>query len=290
MPDEEKKEENLDICFESEATLQKEVSGAVQNSDHSSVAESYEEPVSSTPLISLGPTRPSIVESDPYHFPSSDKALKKKNRRRSSGSIGYSGKDQIASCDSPRTPNITPLRQSIGKLKRTSIPLVEGISEDDASPTCDSAKKVWEPLPVVEEVENNSSPIKKHRHSLRELISTSPLVLDESLQAVRRKSRVSFGPKLSPEQFLKHLPPNTPVKKGATPNEGEVIPRRKSIRLSSLCTVVEADSPTQTAKPVRTPTPYKHGNKSKQMNLLQDALRNAMDKQHRLVDKFLLII
>lgn len=39
----------------------------------------------------------------------------------------------------------------------------------------------------------------------------------ESLESRSKRARVSFGPKLSPEHFLKTLPPSTPVRKGATP-------------------------------------------------------------------------
>nr|CAB3263853.1 proliferation marker protein Ki-67-like [Phallusia mammillata] len=243
--------------------------------------------VSTEPTISLSlKNMGEGEESDPYKFSQSESATEKKYRRRSSGSSGLSRKKQLALFGSPRTPNMTPLRRSLGELKKKSIPLVEEICEEVSISPHNSFKKNWDPLPEVEEIENNSSPIKKNRRSLKN-ICESPLVPDESIKAVQRKSsRVSFGPKLSPEQFLKHLPPNTPVKKGATPHDAETMTRRKSVRLSSLCTVSEASSSTSSSldarakKPTRTPTPYrksKSGNK--QPNLLHNAIQNAMDKK-----------
>ncbi|NXU53973.1 KI67 protein, partial [Turnix velox] len=40
---------------------------------------------------------------------------------------------------------------------------------------------------------------------------------DVPLQSLGKRKRVSFGGHLSPELFDKSLPPNSPLKKGATP-------------------------------------------------------------------------
>ncbi|NWH59784.1 KI67 protein, partial [Geococcyx californianus] len=40
---------------------------------------------------------------------------------------------------------------------------------------------------------------------------------DSLLQPLGKRKRVSFGGQLSPELFDKSLPPNSPLKKGATP-------------------------------------------------------------------------
>ena len=41
--------------------------------------------------------------------------------------------------------------------------------------------------------------------------------IDDIAPSAKRK-RVSFGPQLSPEHFDKHLPPRTPLRRGATPS------------------------------------------------------------------------
>ena len=232
-----------------------------------------------TPKISLTTTAPAESYEDPYNFPEENDEKTKKYRRRSSGSSTLSRKQTLLLFGSPRHKEVTPLRRSIGRLRRTSEPLVEDAAEV-ASPEI-PAKKIWEPLPEVTEVENNSSPIKKPRKPLKHA-STPPA-------STRRKlGRVSFGPDLSPEQFLKELPPNTPVRKGATPAKGAT---RKSV--VTLSTVEETTdqtfkSPLASArayqKVTRTPTPFKADVKKFQSkSLLQQVLHASVSADLKLV-------
>ena len=84
--------------------------------------------------------------------------------------------------NSPRHPVVhgSSLRESVDKLRRSSVPLLE----TDEPPQTESC-------------------------ALR--TSNTP----QSTKKINK--RVSFGPNLSPEQFDKSLPVSTPIKKGATP-------------------------------------------------------------------------
>ena len=231
--------------------------------------------VESVPNISLTPTDTPSNQADPYDFPDDEENEKlKKYRRRSSGSSELSRKQTLLLFGSPRTKEVTPLRRSIGRLRKNSEPLVE-----EPSPSPSLKKKVYDPLPYVEETENSSSPMKKPPKVLR----------TERASAVSKKlNRVSFGPNLSPEQFLKSLPPNTPVKKGATP----ISSRRKSA-VVTMPAVVESQEKTfktppfrsasQQAKKVdRTPTPFKpDAKKMKGKPLLRQVLSATVPADNR---------
>lgn len=81
----------------------------------------------------------------------------------------------------------------------------------------------------------------------------------ETLESRSKKARVSFGPKLSPEHFLKTLPPSTPVRKGATPKRPgagaeslKPLLKRKSIAASQKSPIKE-ESPFKAKSPGRSP-------------------------------------
>lgn len=81
----------------------------------------------------------------------------------------------------------------------------------------------------------------------------------ETLESRSKKARVSFGPKLSPEHFLKTLPPSTPVRKGATPKRPgagaeslKPLLKRKSIAASKKSPIKE-ESPFKAKSPGRSP-------------------------------------
>ena len=271
-----------------------------------------------TPSISLTSvhTTPDLSE-DPYSFPDEDKSAAsekiKKYRRRSSGSTGLSRKQALLLFGSPRLKEVTPLRRSIGRLRKSSEPIIEDCYENDSPKQSQSLqkssdsfvyiqpnknnspmhspklKKNFAPLPQVEEIENNSSPIKKPSSALQRRSS----VHNRRAISVSRKShRVSFGPNLSPEQFLKNLPPNTPVKKGATPSKSN----RKSLTVGNttpLSLVAETqekifkspvtkNSPQNQKKVDRTPTPFKPDPKKlKGKSLLQQVLHASIANNKR---------
>lgn len=81
----------------------------------------------------------------------------------------------------------------------------------------------------------------------------------ETLESRSKKARVSFGPKLSPEHFLKTLPPSTPVRKGATPKRPgagaeslKPLLKRKSIAASQKSPIKE-ESPLKAKSPGKSP-------------------------------------
>lgn len=81
----------------------------------------------------------------------------------------------------------------------------------------------------------------------------------ETLESRSKKARVSFGPKLSPEHFLKTLPPSTPVRKGATPKRPgagaeslKPLLKRKSIAASQKSPIKE-ESPFKAKSPGKSP-------------------------------------
>ena len=237
------------------------------------------------PNISLTSANSTLPAEDPYSFPEENDEKMKKYKRRSSGSSTLSRKQTLLLFGSPRNKEVTPLRRSIGRLRKTSEPLLEEAAEV-TSPSLQSNKKVWDPLPEVVEVENNSSPIKASRRSLKHTINFNQL--DTPPMSTRRKlSRVSFGPDLSPEQFLKELPPNTPIRKGATPSKTT---SRKSV---SLPTVKETNENTfksplaaskKYQKVVRTPTPFKPNVKNFQSkSLLLQVLHATLANEIRFV-------
>jgi len=257
-------------------------------------SDSLDKNESNVPVISLTPQTSGEPDSDPYEFPDAGKGSQKKLRRRSFGSTSVNRKQALLLFGSPRTPSATSLRKSMGEIRRKSIPLVEQDAEDEPTPAVASkTKKSWDPLPEVQEVENNSSPVKKPMKA--QMVSRpSPLIFDESARSLRRKShRVSFGPQLSPEQFLNHLPPNTPVRKGATPTSVKKSSKRKSLAASGASTLSRVDEttpktaskqrktpPTSKPVPARTPTPYRlASSKKRPKSLLRNVLSAAYDKR-----------
>uniref|UniRef100_A0A3P9JM20 Marker of proliferation Ki-67 n=1 Tax=Oryzias latipes TaxID=8090 RepID=A0A3P9JM20_ORYLA len=71
----------------------------------------------------------------------------------------------------------------------------------------------------------------------------------------QKKKRVSFGGQLSPELFDKRLPPNSPLRKGATPRRSLMVFRPKStlLRRASVIGLIKEQSPAK----ARTPSPKK---------------------------------
>ena len=250
----------------------------------------------SVPNISLTPTNSAMTTpEDPYNFPEEASVEKtKKYRRRSSGTAGLSRKQTLLLFGSPRIKELTPLRRSIGRLRKNSEPLME-IEAEVASPELSKvSKKSREPLPEVVEVENNSSPIKKPPVALKSGRLSSGVNTPSPAANQRRKSqRVSFGPDLSPEQFLKELPPNTPVRKGATPTRSSTRKSLATVGITPLPTVTEVTegtfkSPIRRYQKVnRTPTPFKpDSSKKKSKSLLDQVLRASLANEKRWVAVF----
>ena len=250
----------------------------------------------SVPNISLTPTNSAMTTpEDPYNFPEEASVEKtKKYRRRSSGTAGLSRKQTLLLFGSPRIKELTPLRRSIGRLRKNSEPLME-IEAEVASPELSKvSKKSREPLPEVVEVENNSSPIKKPPVALKSGRLSSGVNTPSPAANQRRKSqRVSFGPDLSPEQFLKELPPNTPVRKGATPTRSSTRKSLAAVGITPLPTVTEVTegtfkSPIRRYQKVnRTPTPFKpDSSKKKSKSLLDQVLRASLANEKRWVAVF----
>jgi len=248
-------------------------------------------PLVDTPNISLTSTNsvtpmPSV---DPYSFPEEEESTEKikKYKRRSSGSTGLSRKQTLLLFGSPRNKEVTPLRRSLGKLRQSSEPLMED-DEQHASPTqSPKPKKTYDPLPYVEEVENNSSPIKKPSLALRSSARSK-----RAIPVSKKLHRVSFGPNLSPEQFLRSLPPNTPVKKGATPaktkrqspaaTKSPVLSRVAETREKTFKSPATRSSPQIYKKVERTPTPFKPDPKKlKGKPLLQQVLHASIANNKR---------
>ena len=245
----------------------------------------------STPNISLTPSNVTPMPAeDPYSFPEEDSTEKvKKYRRRSSGSTGLSRKQTLLLFGSPRNKLVTPLRRSIGKLRQSSEPLIEDANETTSPKQSAKPKKSFDPLPYVEEVENNSSPIKKPTLALRSSGRSK-----RAIPVSKKLHRVSFGPNLSPEQFLRSLPPNTPVKKGATP--ARLVRKSPTAKRSSPRAKVAETGPKTFKSPVsrsspqmykkvdRTPTPFKPDPKKlKGKPLLQQVLHASIASNKRYI-------
>ena len=121
--------------------------------------------------------------------------------------------NQNAVIDSPRTPRPKreSLRQSIGKLRRSSVPFEE-VDEN-----------ALQPSPKSYETKENHDV-----YVVQTVFSPKKATVDTPKSTRKSLKRVSFGPVLSPEQFDKTLPVATPVRKGATP-------RRLSAPLAKPC-------------------------------------------------------
>ncbi|XP_078481074.1 uncharacterized protein LOC100179407 isoform X2 [Ciona intestinalis] len=260
----EQNENENPILKEDDQMMVLETKKAVQKSPRPNIKATTAIVPEGTPTISLSSPDPVAKQDDPYDFAVSPEAAvfgksPKNYRRRSSGST--SSKKANLLVGSPRTPAAVPLHATMEDLKRKSIPLVEDTVE----------------------VENNSSPIKKPPSWLLKSSKTpSSILFQDSPVSTRKSRRVSFGPQLSPEQFLKTLPPNTPVKKGAvipTGSEKSLL-GRKSVSFcppSTLETLeeqpAEETTPVTQRKVSRTPTPFKPAqDKKKQKSLLQHVL------------------
>nr|XP_018673001.1 proliferation marker protein Ki-67-like isoform X2 [Ciona intestinalis] len=259
----EQNENENPISKEDDQMMVLETKKAVQKSPRPNIKATTAIVPEGTPTISLSSPAPA-KQNDPYDFAVSPEAAvfgksTKNYRRRSSGST--SSKKANLLVGSPRAPTAIPLHATMEDLKRKSIPLVEDTVE----------------------VENNSSPIKKPPSWILKSNKTpSSILFQDSPVSTRKSRRVSFGPQLSPEQFLKTLPPNTPVKKGAvipTGSEKSLL-GRKSVSFcppSTLETLeeqpAEETTPVAQRKVSRTPTPFKPAqDKKKQKSLLQHVL------------------
>ena len=137
-------------------------------------------------------------------------------------------------------PLRTSLRESMGKLRRSSVPLQE--VEELVSNTPDKVEEQVNPLPrrtsfresmvrrssVAFQEEEEPKSNTPEEPPLSSAMPTPKSYITTPLSTKKQRKRVSFGPKLSPEQFDKALPVSTPIRKGATP-------RRLSAPLSKPC-------------------------------------------------------
>ena len=125
---------------------------------------------------------------------------------------------------SPRTPPTGgSLKENIFRLRRHSMPLQEE-EEVLASPGID--KKPFSMIAV------NCEPQEKNDESAKLVREKRKSAGGES-KTKRNSKRVSFGPVLSPEQFDKELPPDTPVRRGATPRRASKAGDHSFIQLCS---------------------------------------------------------
>lgn len=143
----------------------------------------------------------------------------------------------------PRRPS---LRESLGNLRRSSValleveePLKENASEkaeEDFLPVSrrpslrESIGGLRQSSVSSQEVEQHLSNTPKEEHAFIGIVNpaVSSCKANTPLSTKKLRKRVSFGPKLSPEQFDKTLPVSTPIKKGSNP-------RRLSAPLSKPC-------------------------------------------------------
>ena len=148
--------------------------------------------------------------------------------------------------DSPRNPvaRRSSLRESMGKLRRSSVPFQE-VEEPVSANTPEKVEEKSKPLqqrtslresmgrlrrssvafPEVDELASNNTPEQTKENQDKPAVIS---YLTTPLSTKKHRKRVSFGPELSPEQFDKTLPVSTPIKKGSAP-------RRLSAPLSKPC-------------------------------------------------------
>ena len=159
----------------------------------------------------------------------------------------------------------TSLRESMGKLRRSSVPLQE--VEELVSNTPEKVEEQVNPLPRRTSLRESMGNLRRSSVALQEeeepksntpeepqLSSAMPTpksYVTTPLSTKKQKKRVSFGPKLSPEQFDKALPVSTPIRKGATPRrlsapllKSCISPgrRRYSVAATSFASKIEEES------------------------------------------------
>ena len=216
---------------------------------------------------SLGPKRLSLNNSRPLVSPlkEANHVVKDSPRnplprraslRESMGKLRRSSvpcqevEEPVSTCNTPEKiekqtnpkPRRTSLRESMGKLRRSSVPLQE--VEELVSNTPGKVEEQVNPLPRRTSLRESMGNLRRSSVALQEeeepksnspeepqlnsAMPTPKSYVTTPLSTKKQQKRVSFGPKLSPEQFDKALPVSTPIRKGATP-------RRLSAPLSKSC-------------------------------------------------------
>ncbi|XP_016351035.1 antigen KI-67-like isoform X1 [Sinocyclocheilus anshuiensis] len=189
-----------------------------------------------------------------------EKTPKSPKGRRSGGSQDQSFVHQIPSVQ-PQTPGPKDNNTEVKMSPRTS-------------PRANAGKR-FQFQDVLPEVTATTSASKKEDDtSVNELFDGNESRNEVTVPKAKKK-RVSFGGQLSPELFDKCLPPNSPLRRGATPRHSlgpsqkpqSLLQRASTIGLLALRlkeTVSEARksspkkaSPKWTASPVKTPSPAK---------------------------------
>ncbi|XP_020779861.1 proliferation marker protein Ki-67 [Boleophthalmus pectinirostris] len=157
----------------------------------------------------------------------------------------------------PTSPRPTPQKFTVSEA-------LEQISQTARSPSGRRSKETTSPVSTNEQVGSPSKTCKMTPKSSEKEKSkkrkNEELAADLPSQQVKRK-RVSFGTHLSPELFDKRLPPDSPLRKGATPRRSLSLykPKQSLLRRASVIGLLkEYESPkAKSPAKMKTPSPKK---------------------------------
>ncbi|XP_033841059.1 proliferation marker protein Ki-67 [Periophthalmus magnuspinnatus] len=190
-------------------------------------------------------------------LPSIPKSAKK--RRSAQLPIEQGAMPAVATFHHHNSPRKFTVSEALEQISQTTRSPTRRRSKETTSPVS-ANKQVGSPAKTGKATPENSEKGKEKSKKRK----SEELAADLPRQQIKRK-RVSFGTQLSPELFDKRLPPDSPLRKGATPRRSLSLykPKQSLLRRASVigllkeCESQKAKSPAKMKSPKSSASPKK---------------------------------